>query len=848
MESHNPCSALHSCIGAMHSKTTHPDKNYVIIGKFVVQLSQGKSGPGKSTYIHVYSSTTVDPKTGKGKLSEKANLKHGKSTKHNGTKTITYKIKLHVEPEFGTPGAFVVINQHKHEFYLESATLEALDEQIVHFNCRSWVYPFQKTKSERFFFSNKSYLPNQTPSAMLELRKSELTSLRGDGTGERKEWDRIYDYDFYNDLGSPRKGQKYTRPILGGSELHPYPRRGRTGHAPCSTDSSTENWPEQINLDIYVPPDERFSPKKLSEFISNSIQAAVHFVIPETKSLLKQDASTFKSFDEIHDMLTGKKTEAIDGKVMEKLKKFVSNELFKQILHASKEKIKNFSLPQIITENEFTWKDDDEFGRQMIAGINPARIQCLQKFPPEGKYGVSSIKASHIERNLDGLNVVEAMQQWRIFILDHHDYLMPVLDRINKEGTCAYASRTLFFLRNDATLKPVAIELSFPASITDNTNNQVFLPANQGTEAALWQLAKAHVAANDSAYHQLMHWLYTHAVVEPFIIATRRQLSVMHPIYQLLDPHFKDTMHINALARSILINSGGILERALFTGEISMELSSELYKDWRLDEQALPADLLKRRLALKDPGNPTGVQLLFEDYPYGADGLEIWHAIRAWVTEFCSIFYINNDAVKSDIEIQEWWSEIQKVGHGDKCNETWWYEMTSLSNLIEALTTLIWISSAFHAAVNFGQYAYGNYPPNRPMLCRKFIPKEGEKEFGEFLVDPDKYYLNMLPGRFQTSLGIALTMVLSHHSSDEEYLGQRASEWTDNNEVQQKFEKFNEVLKEIEKKISERNANPNLKNRRGTAKIPYELLYPNTSNDGSKEGICAKGIPNSISI
>lgn len=88
--------------------------------------------------------------------------------------------------------------------------------------------------------------------------------------------------------------------------------------------------------------------------------------------------------------------------------------------------------------------------------------------------------------------------------------------------------------------------------------------------------------------------LYTHAVVEPFIIATRRQLSVMHPIYRLLDPHFKDTMHINALARSILINSGGILESALFTGETSMELSSELYKNWRFDEQALPADLLKR--------------------------------------------------------------------------------------------------------------------------------------------------------------------------------------------------------------------------------------------------------------
>lgn len=101
----------------------------------------------------------------------------------------------------------------------------------------------------------------------------------------------------------------------------------------------------------------------------------------------------------------------------------------------------------------------------------------------------------------------QTMQQWRMFILDHHDYLMPLLDRINTKGICAYASRTLLFLRNDATLKPIAIELSLPASPTYNKNSQVFLPASQGTEAALWQLAKAHVAANDAAYHQLIsHW------------------------------------------------------------------------------------------------------------------------------------------------------------------------------------------------------------------------------------------------------------------------------------------------------------------------------------------------------
>lgn len=231
------------------------------------------------------------------------------------------------------------------------------------------------------------------------------------------------------------------------------------------------------------------------------------------------------------------------------------------------------------------------------------------------------------------------MQQWRIFILDHHDYLMPYLDRINMQEVCVYASRTLLFRREDYTLKPVAIELSLPGDNDDEEISRVFVPAaTEGPERALWQLAKAHVAANDSGYHQLIsHWwawqlikgeqfnyqmigisknkvvfvpleshefefvatwflfrLHTHAVVEPFIIATRRQLSAMHPIHRLLDPHFKDTMQVNAFARSVLLNAGGILEKTMFPGLYSLELSSMIYKDWRFDEQALPIDLLKR--------------------------------------------------------------------------------------------------------------------------------------------------------------------------------------------------------------------------------------------------------------
>ncbi|XP_022960151.1 linoleate 9S-lipoxygenase 1-like isoform X3 [Cucurbita moschata] len=705
-----------------------------IVGVVVIVHDFEKSGPGKSASIQIYSGTELDPSTGNGKTSKTAKLKEWRSKKKSdGSRISNYKVKLKVEKGFGNPAAFVITNEHKHKFYLKSAFLQIpkLHPKIIHFDCNSWVYPFNVANTPRVFFSNTSYIPSQTPRPLVELRKEELIKLRGDGKRENKEWERIYEYDYYDKLSRSELGEL--------SSSHPYPRRGRTVQHPNS-------------------------------------------------------------------------------------------------------------------ENERAWMDDDEFARQMLAGTNPVRITCLHKFPPESKAKVvSTIKASDIEHNLDGLPLQQAIEDRRIFMLDHHDYLMPFLNRINSSNVFAYASRTLLFLRTDSTLKPLAIELCLPYSEAEGGEiSWVYLPAPEGLEAALWQLAKAHVAANDSVYHQLVsHWLHTHAVVEPFIIATRRQLSVMHPVYKLLNPHFKDTMHINSLFRSFLLKPDGIFEKILFSGQFSMELSSELYKEWRFNEHGLPADLLKRNMAIRDPdpGNLSGVQLIFPDYPYAEDGLEIWTAIKTWVKSFCSIFYRDDDSVHSDEELQAWWSEIRNVGHGHKFNESGWYELTTLSDLVEALTTLIWTATGLHAAVNSGQYAYASYPLNRPTLCHKFIPSEGTAEYAEFLSDPDKYYLEMLPGKFETALTAALTEVLSHHAKDELYLGRMSSHsWTDNARVRHSFSVFSIELKNIEKRIAERNKDPNRKNRSGPAKIPYELLFPDTSNVNPKGGITGKGIPNSISM
>lgn len=54
-------------------------------------------------------------------------------------------------------------------------------------------------------------------------------------------------------------------------------------------------------------------------------------------------------------------------------------------------------------------------------------------------------------------------------------------------------------------------------------------------------------------------------------------------------------MEINALARESLINAGGIIETSFSPRKYSMELCSIAYaKEWRFDQEALPADLIRR--------------------------------------------------------------------------------------------------------------------------------------------------------------------------------------------------------------------------------------------------------------
>ncbi|KAI3823210.1 hypothetical protein L1987_04643 [Smallanthus sonchifolius] len=564
-----------------------------------------------------------------------------------------YKCNFDVPEDFGEIGAILVENEYSKKMFFKTI---ALDNGVT-FTCDSW-----------------SYLPSETPKALKSLREEDLESLRGNGEGERKSYDRIYDYDVYNDLGAPDLSLSLARPVLGGEE-RPYPRRCRTGR-PMSTKA-----------------------------------------------------------------------------------------------------------------------------------------------------------------------------QKKLFMLDYHDLLLPYVNKTRElKRTTLYGSRTLMFLTPAGTLRPLAIELTRPPSDGKPQWKHVYTPSWDATGAWLWKLAKAHVLSHDSAYHQLVsHWLRTHCVTEPYIIATNRHLSQMHPIQRLLVPHFRYTMQINALARLLLINASGIIETTFSPGKYCMQICADAYDQlWRFDHDALPADLISRGMAVEDPAAPHGVKLTIEDYPFANDGLLIYDAIKQWATSYVNHYYPQANLVESDEELQAWWNEIRTVGHGDKKDEPWWPQLKTQDDLIGIVSTIMWVTSGHHSAVNFGQYDFGGYFPNRPTIGRTKMPDEDptDEEWQSFIKRPEDVLLKCFPSQIQATTVMTVLDVLSSHSPEEEYIGGTIEPaWEAEPAVKAAFGEFQGRLNQLESIIDSRNNDPLLRNRSGAGLVPYQLLKPY-----SDRGVTGKGVPNSISI
>jgi Lipoxygenase len=473
----------------------------------------------------------------------------------------------------------------------------------------------------------------------------------------------------------------------------------------------------------------------------------------------------------------------------------------------------SFARPRVAD----TWQTDREFAQGRLCGINPGFIRKCQpedlrldgKFPVSEELIVSLLPAgSCLERELESGD--------RLYLLDYQilsNILTPELE--DQLGKYAVAPLCLLHVNAQQQLMPIAIRLWQDPQKNNLETNPIFTPQSPSQS---WLTAKVAVSSADIAYQGIVsHLLNTHLIVETFGVCTHRQFSPNHIIFQLLVPHFFNTLAINEMARGIFLGHNGFFDE---TGALGYTGSNELLRraysgtgenyegePHLFYKTAFPVDVENRGVA-DLPG-----------YHYREDGLLIWDAIQTYVTDILKLRYPSAADLLSDGELQAWKQELVSPDHGrlqgllppEKADQITG-PLTELEDLAAILTNIIFTATAQHSAVNFGQYEYAGWVPNMPFALYQPLTDLSNQH------EPTLDLTARLPNRVQTIKQMVLVKALSMPVPDSSPSLLTMQNPFQDAAAQKVFQVFQgDRLPQIEQKITERNA---------ALEQPYVRLLP----------------------
>uniref|UniRef100_A0A8D0HPJ9 Arachidonate lipoxygenase 3 n=1 Tax=Sphenodon punctatus TaxID=8508 RepID=A0A8D0HPJ9_SPHPU len=435
------------------------------------------------------------------------------------------------------------------------------------------------------------------------------------------------------------------------------------------------------------------------------------------------------------------------------------------------------------------WKEDAFFGYQYLNGVNPVWIRKCTKIPFNFPVTQDMVAGSLGEFT----SLQEELMKGTIFLADYK--ILEDIPAIEINGYPQYITAQLCLLHQKPSgeLIPLAIQLSQ----TPGYESPIFLPSDSEW---IWTLAKTWVRNAEFHVHEVTsHLLRGHQLAEVFAVATLRHLPMCHPLYKLLIPHLRYSVHINVLARTFLVSQGGVFDKAIATGRGGLAV---------LLKKGLE-NLTYTTLCLPDDIQARGVDSVL-NYYYRDDGLKLWEAVHSFVSGIVGFYYKTNLAVQRDYELQAWVCDIYTKGFLGRRSSGIPSTLRTLEDLIKFVTMVIFTCSAHHAAVNSGQFELGAFMPNSPSSMRKPPPHtKAPVTLEEFL--------DTIPEMNTTSLVLSILWVLRNEDFDMRPLGSYPDEHFVEDEPKWLITAFQERLAEITKEIEERNK---------TLTLGYTYLYP----------------------
>lgn len=441
------------------------------------------------------------------------------------------------------------------------------------------------------------------------------------------------------------------------------------------------------------------------------------------------------------------------------------------------------TLPSVVQR----YASDEEFGRQRLDGINPFLIKRCDVIPDHFPVKQSTV-ASLLE---DGSDLASLRDSGRLYLLD-----LAILEGVEPvPGRFLTAPMCLFHVDDKARLMPLAIQLGqSPAA------GPIFTPHD---DPWLWRTVKTHVQCADAQVQECVsHLLRTHMVMETVAIAMHRQLSVAHPLHQLLVPHCRFTMAINHAARTKMLAPDGPIDKTMSVGrDGALALCAKGWKEWSFAQYDLRKDLRSR--GVDDAA-------LLPGYHYRDDALKVWDVIAAFVGDVVRSFYRTDADVAGDHELQAWARELANKEIGDFRGFAD-NGITTVDQLAHIATTLVFIATAEHSGTNSGQYDMYAFIPNIPGSI--FAPPPTSKARLT-----ERSLFESLPHAFTAAQQIGMVHLLSEPT--ENPVGSYSPRFfAGNPEIEPIVDRFETALQTVADGIEARNSH---------MAVPYNYLHPAT--------------------
>ncbi|XP_063124559.1 polyunsaturated fatty acid lipoxygenase ALOX15B isoform X2 [Rattus norvegicus] len=436
------------------------------------------------------------------------------------------------------------------------------------------------------------------------------------------------------------------------------------------------------------------------------------------------------------------------------------------------------------------WQEDAFFASQFLNGLNPVLIRRCRRLPEN--FPVTDEMVAPVLG--PGTSLQAELEKGSLFLVDHGILSGVQTNVINGKPQFSAAPMTLLYQSpGSGPLLPIAIQLKQ----TPGPDNPIFLPSDDKWD---WLLAKTWVRNAEFSIHEaLTHLLHAHLIPEVFALATLRQLPHCHPLFKLLIPHTRYTLHINTLARELLIAPGKVVDKS--TG-LGIGGFSDLIKR-NMEQLSYSVLCLPEDIRARDVGDLPG-------YYYRDDGMQIWSAIRSFVSEIVDIYYPSDASVRDDQELQAWVGEIFSEGFLSQESSGMPSLLDTQEALVQYVTMVIFTCSAKHAAVSASQFDSCVWMPNLPPSMQ--LPPPTSK--GQ--ASPEGF-IATLPAVNATCDVIIALWLLSKEPGDRRPLGHYPDEHFTEEAPRRSIAAFQRKLIQISSGIRKRNQ---------SLALPYTYLDP----------------------